>query len=67
VYIHGGLPTGVWHQLLSAFVRQRRQPTVAQMKAIYEALHSSLPMILHETLNCGHAVMEKLLTAEARA
>jgi hypothetical protein len=49
VYVHGGSATGVFRELLSAFVRQRRQPTVEQMKAIYEALKLSLPTILHET------------------
>jgi hypothetical protein len=49
VYVHGGSATGVFRELLSALVRQRRQPTVEQMKAIYEALKLSLPTILHET------------------
>jgi hypothetical protein len=49
VYVHGGSATGVFRELLSAFVRQRRQPTVGQMNSIYEALKLSLPNILHET------------------
>jgi hypothetical protein len=49
VYVHGGSATGVFRELLSAFVRQRRQPTVGQMKAIYKALKLSPPTILDET------------------
>jgi hypothetical protein len=49
VYVHGGSTTGVFRELLSAFVRQSRQPTVGQMEAIYQALKLSLPTMLHET------------------
>jgi hypothetical protein len=49
VYTHGGTPEGVFRTLLSAFVRQRSQPTVGQMKVIYENLRSNLPLILRET------------------
>jgi hypothetical protein len=49
VYVHGGSSIGVFRELLSAFVRQRRQPTVGQMTKIYDALKLSLPKILHET------------------
>jgi len=38
IYVHGGSPTGLFRELLSAFVRQRRQPTVQQMNLIYESL-----------------------------
>jgi hypothetical protein len=49
VYVHGGSVSGVFRELLSAFVRERRQPTLGQMTAIYEALKKSLPTVLHET------------------
>jgi hypothetical protein len=48
VYVHGGSVSGVFRELLSAFVREHRQPTVGQT-AIDEALKKSLPKILHET------------------
>jgi hypothetical protein len=49
VYVHGGSPNGLFRELLSAFVRQRSQPTVQQMNMIYESLKSTLPTILRET------------------
>ena len=49
VYTHGGTPEGVFRTLMSAFVRQRSQPTVGQMNVIYENLRSNLPLILRET------------------
>ena len=49
VYSHGGTPAGVFRELLSAFVRQRNQPTVRQMTVIFEALQKNLRTILQET------------------
>ena len=49
VYTHGGTPGGVFSTLLSAFVRQRSQPTVEQMNVIYDNLHSNLRRILRDT------------------
>lgn len=49
IYTHGGTPEGVFRTLLSAFIRQRSQPTVGQMNVIYENLRSNLPLILRET------------------
>ena len=46
VYIHEGTIRGVFRELCSAFVRQERQPTVAQMRLIYGDLRHSLPEIL---------------------
>lgn len=45
-YIHGGTVSGVFRELCSAFVREKRQPTVNQMWAIYRDLRGSLPDIL---------------------
>lgn len=49
VYIHGGTLNGVFSQLLDAFLRGGRQPTVPQMWAIYRVLRGSVPNILHKT------------------
>jgi hypothetical protein len=49
VYTHGGTPAGVFRTLLSAFVRQRSQPTVEQMNVIYGHLRSDLRHILRDT------------------
>jgi hypothetical protein len=49
VYTHGGTPEGVFRTLLSAFVRQRSQPTVGQMNVIYENLRSNFRRILRDT------------------
>jgi len=38
VYIHHGCPSGVFTELTSAFVRSQRQPSVDQMKLIYNGL-----------------------------
>jgi hypothetical protein len=48
-YTHGGTPEGVFRTLLSAFVRQRSQPTVGQMNVIYENLRANLGRILRDT------------------
>jgi hypothetical protein len=49
VYTHGGTPQGVFRTLLSAFLRQRSQPTVGQMNVIFENLRSNLRLILRDT------------------
>jgi hypothetical protein len=49
VYVHGGTPSGVFRELLSAFVRHHNQPTVHQMTVIFEALRENLRPILQET------------------
>lgn len=46
VYIHDGTVRGVFRELCSAFVRQEKQPTVAQMRQVYADLRQSLPDIL---------------------
>ena len=49
VYAHRGTPSGVFRELLSAFVRHHNQPTVRQMTVIFEALRKNLRPILQET------------------
>src|SRR5260370_20977463 len=49
VYTHGGTPEGVFRTLLSAFVRQRTQPTVGQMNRLYADLRSNLRPLLRDT------------------
>lgn len=46
VYIHGGTVRGVFRELCNAFVRNRRQPSVAQMMQIYRILRSNFAGIL---------------------
>jgi hypothetical protein len=46
VYIHDGTVRGVFRELCSAFVRNRRQPTVAEMTRVYRLLRSNLKRIL---------------------
>jgi hypothetical protein len=48
VYIHGGTVRGVFRELCNAFVRNRRQPSVAQMMQIYRILRSNFAGILHK-------------------
>jgi len=45
-YIHDGKVMGVFRELGNAIVRPGRQPSVRQMRRIYEDLRSSLPDIL---------------------
>lgn len=45
-YIHGGSPEGIFRELAKAFVRTERQPTVRQMRWLYEELSNTLPRIL---------------------
>ena len=49
IYTHGATPAGVFRELLSAFVRQHRQPTVRQMTVIFEALRKNRRPILRMT------------------
>ncbi len=46
VYVHDGTPEGVFRDLGNALVRSKRQPTVQQMKAIYEHLRTASPLFL---------------------
>jgi hypothetical protein len=46
VYVHGGTIQGVLRQLSNAFIRQERQPTLAQMMAVYRYVRAELPSIL---------------------
>ena len=46
VYIHHGRPSGVFSELTSAFVRSRRQPSVEQMKLVYQGLRQGLPKLM---------------------
>jgi hypothetical protein len=46
VYIHGGTVRGVFRELCNAFVRNRRQPSVARMMQIYRILRSNFAGIL---------------------
>jgi hypothetical protein len=45
-YIHDGKVEGVFRELAKAFVRIDRQPSVQQMRFLYEKLEISLPRIL---------------------
>jgi hypothetical protein len=45
-YIHGGKITGVFRELCNCFVRPSRQPSVQQMRRIYQDVKKSLPKIL---------------------
>ncbi len=49
VYIHRGRIDRVFSQLGNAFSRRQPRPTVAQMRAIYRALRTSVDEILRET------------------
>lgn len=49
VYIHGGTINGVLTQLGNAFMRKAPQPTIAQMRAVYRELRSSVPQVLKDT------------------
>lgn len=44
-YIHDGRPTGVFRKLGNALVRSADQPTVQQMKAIYDKITIASPLI----------------------
>jgi len=47
IYLHNGTPEGVFRELASAFVRKSRQPSVQEMRRIFEGLKKGLPEILH--------------------
>jgi hypothetical protein len=47
VHIHNGRIDGVFRALCNVFVRQRRRPTVLQMKRIFRDLRTNLPEILY--------------------
>jgi len=46
VYVHEGTVRGVLRQLSNAFIRQERQPNLAQMAAVYRYVRAELPSIL---------------------
>ena len=45
-YIHENSVEGVFRELAKAFIRVELQPTVMQMKAVYDKLEANLPRIL---------------------
>ena len=45
-YIHDGTVEGVFRELAKAFVRADRQPSVGQMKFLYDSLSPVMPRIL---------------------
>ncbi len=47
-YIHSGKIVGVFGQLCNAFIRAKRQPTVAQMNTIYRVLRTKLPDLIRD-------------------
>jgi hypothetical protein len=44
-YFHGGRVRGVFRELGNAFVRSRRQPTVEEMRQVFDGLQMGLPRI----------------------
>jgi len=46
VYIHGGTVRGVLRELSNAFIREERQPSLAQMYGVYRYVRKELPSIL---------------------
>ncbi len=48
IYIHDGRIHGVFRELAQAFVRSQRQPTVQQMRTIYDKTRNMLPNLLAE-------------------
>lgn len=49
VYIHGGTVRGVLQQVSNAFIRQKRQPTLAQMGTVYRYIRRELRTILRSS------------------
>ncbi len=45
-YIHNGKPRGIFRELGNAFVRSDNQPTVQQMKSIFQDLKKASPTIV---------------------
>lgn len=48
IYCHDGFPEGVFRETAKAFIRERRQPTVRQMRAVYAGLQKSRPRLQHD-------------------
>ena len=46
VYVHGGTVDGVFRELAKAFIRLTRQPTVRQLRTIYQEIKDTLPKFL---------------------
>jgi hypothetical protein len=75
VYVHEGTVQGVLRQLSNAFIRQERQPNLAQMGAVYRYIRAELPSILATSRAkslfdgaraFGDVCMAAILKAEAR-
>ncbi len=49
IYIHQGTVHGVLQQISNAFIRQERQPSLAEMNAIYRYIRKELPSILRQS------------------
>ena len=49
IYIHQGTVHGVLQQISNAFIRQERQPSIAEMNAIYRYIRKELPSILRQS------------------
>ncbi len=45
-FVHDGSISGVWRELLNAFSRADRQPTVDEMRGVYRTLLSAKPSVL---------------------
>lgn len=46
VYIHRGRPSGIFSELTNAFVRVQRQPSVDEMRFIFNGLREGLPKLM---------------------
>jgi hypothetical protein len=46
VYVHGGTPAGIFHELCNALVLAHHQPSVAHMTTIYRKLRRGLPNLM---------------------
>lgn len=46
IYIHGGTLRGVFRELCSAFVGEKKKPTVAEMMSVYRYVKGKLPTLL---------------------
>ena len=66
-YVHHGTPKGVLSELLNAFVRSPRQPTMLQMEFVFQSLKESLEEVLAKagspTLFKARAFLELLAVA----
>ncbi|MBI3696205.1 MAG: hypothetical protein HY238_15385 [Acidobacteria bacterium] len=45
-YVHDGTPQGVFRELSNALVRRTHQPTVGQMKSIYDSIKMASPLVI---------------------